>query len=441
MDERAGRLGLLRSYMDGNAPLPEGAKGCREAYQVFQKKARTNFGELVVDAVCERMIVSGFSVNGAAEDDDAVRAVWKRNRLQIGSADVHRDMVGLSAGYVIVDHGADGAVVTCERPEQVITEQAPNRPDVVRAGVKVYRDHVDAVDIAYLHTPGVKTTFYRELRKSGSDKPITSISGGWLRAGEEETGLEVVPFVPFLNRGGVGEFEPHTDVLDRINFDILQRLVITAMQAYRQRALKTTGAGLPREDEDGNEIDYGEMFKPGPGSLWELPEGVDLWESSPSDITPLLMAAKDDIRDLGAVTRTPMPMLLPDGANQTAEGATGAREGLTFKVQDRIERAGASWNVVNGLALALERGASRPVDGVETRWQPVERRSLQERADASTKAQDLPWRDRMTDIWGYSDERVDLMESSRAADALTASLANPFQVPQTPPASGDVVPA
>ena len=54
---------------------------------------------------------------------------------------------------------------------------------------------------------------------------------------------------------------------------------------------------------------------------------------------------------------------------------------------------------------------------------------------------EVPWRTRMTDIWGYSDERVDIMEANRAGDALNASLANPFQVPPTPSASGSNVPA
>jgi hypothetical protein len=437
MDERGQRLANLRSYMDGDAPLPEGAQGVRDAYKAFQKKARTNFGELIVDAVCERMIVSGFSVGGQASDDDAVRAIWKRNRLQIGSADVHRDMVGLSAGYVIVSPGQDGALVTCERPEQVITEQAPNRPDLVRAALKVYRDTVDGYDVAHLHLPGRVFTYYRPLRDPmGAWVAASSIAGKWEYAGDEDSGLDVVPVVPFINRGGLGEFETHTDVLDRINWDILQRLVITAMQAYRQRALKTQGDGLPREDEDGNTIDYGEMFKPGAGSLWELPEGVDLWESSATDLTPILSAAKDDLTHLAAVTRTPMPTLMPDGANQTAEGAAFAREGLVFKSQDRVERAKASWNLGMGLALALERGERRPVADVETLWQPVERRSLQERADAATKAQDLPWRDRMTDIWGYSADRVDQMEANRGTDMLMLGLQN-----TQPPANGSNAPA
>lgn len=435
MDDRAERLATLRRYMDGDAPLPEGAEGCRDAYKDFQKKARTNFGELVVESVTERLIPAGFTLPGSeGSDDDTLREIWKRNRLKIGISDVLRDMVGLSAGYMIVSEQAPRkALISCERPEQVITEQSAARPDQVRAALKVYRDEVDGFDVAFLHPrPGEVHTYYRPLRNQFGQVP-TRIQGEWTRAGDAETGLDFIPVFPFLNRGGLGEFETHTDVLDRINWNILQRLVITAMQAYRQRATK---GELPDVDENGDEIDYAEMFKPGPGALWQLPEGVELWESQQSDISGILAANKDDITHLAAVTRTPMATLLPDGANQSAEGASFAKEGLVFKAGDRRDRANASLELALGAALAIERGERSIVEGVEISWLPVERQSLQERADAATKAQDLPWRTRMTDIWQYSADRVDDMESERAADALNAALAQP-PAPQPPQTSGE----
>jgi hypothetical protein len=443
MDDRAARLALLRSYMDGNAPLPEGAEGCRDAYKDFQRKARTNFGELVVEAVTERIIPAGFTLNGEDQDDDQIRAIWKRNRLKIGFADVLRDMVGLSAGYMIVGEAEKGrALVTCERPEQVITEQAPNRPDQVRAGLKVFRDEVDGFDVAKLHVPGLVRTYYRPLRgTSGALQSAMRVQGDWTLAGDDETGLKFVPVFPFVNRGGLGEFEPHTDILDRINWNILQRLVITAMQAYRQRALASKdGEPLPAVDEDGNEIDYDKMFSASPGALWELPPGFEVWESSQTDIQGILAANKHDLGHLAAVTRTPMPTMMPGGENQSAEGAAFAREGLVFKAIDRRDRADASLSLALGAALAIENGFDMPVEGVECLWEPAERRSLQERADAASKAQDVPWRDRMTDIWGYTADRVDKMESNRAADALNASLSAPFQAPQAP-VSGQQPPA
>jgi hypothetical protein len=436
MDYRAPRLALLRSYMDGCAPLPEGAEGCRDAYQQFQKKARTNFGELIIEAVTDRMIPSGFRVGSARQDDDRARAIWKRNRLQMLSTDVHGDMLGLSVGYAMAQPSKRGAVVTRERPEQVITEQDAARPDLVRAGLKAYRDSLAGFDTALLHVPGVMHTYRRPLRDDlNRPLPLVSVRGGWEYVGAVETGLDVVPIVPFINRRELGEFETHTDVLDRINWLVLQELVTIAMQAYRQRAMK---GDLPENDEAGNEIDYGEMFAPGPGSLWKLPDDVDLWESAALDIPGVLQPADKHIRNLGAVTRTPLAVLMPDSANQTAAGANNQKEGGVNKARDRVQRAGASWDTIMGIALALEAGQSTPVEDVETLWLPVEQQSLAERADAASKAQDVPWRTRMTDIWQFPADQVDRMETERAADMLDAAMQAPPTIPPvTPPASGN----
>lgn len=439
MDERAARLRLLRSYMDGNAPLPEGAEGCRDAFAAFQKKARTNLGELVVEAVAERIIPNGFTLNGAPEDDDQLRRIFRRNRLGIGFADVVSDMLGLSAGYMIVQEQKRGqALITCERPEQVITDQSPSRPDDVRAGLKVYRDAIANVDRAFLHLPGSVFIYRRPLNhpETAAELVIASVEGGWEFEGVAETGLNFVPIFPFINRRELGEFEAHTDVLDRINWNILQRLVITAAQAYRQRAVKATdGSPLPLTDAQGNEIDYNKVFSAAPGALWELPPGFDLWESQQTDLSQILNATKDDLRDLAAVTRTPLPMLVPDGANQSAEGAAAAREGLVFKASDRLKRADVALTSAMGAALAIEQGSADIVDGVEVLWEPLERRGLQEMADASTKATDLPWRDRMAHIWGFSGDAIDKMESNRAADAINDALSAPPVVPAAPPAA------
>lgn len=455
LDRQRPDLANLRRYLEGDAPLPDGADGCREAYKAFQRKARSNYGELVTEAVAERMIVSGFRVGDSDEDDDQARAIWKRNRLGMWSTDVHRDMIGLAAGFVCVQRdpdNADFAEITYERPEQVITSHDPSRPDKVRSALKVYRDDVEGVDVAYVHTinddrRGEVEKFYRAtpVNRDGIPQPILTVADKWepetaegFRIGPQETGLASIPIIPFINRGGRSEFETHTDVLDRINFIILQRLVITAMQAFRQRATK---GDLAETDENDNPIDYAKLFRPGPGALWHLPDGVELWESQVTDIGGILNAAKDDIRDLAALTRTPMSMLLPDNANQSAEGAAATREGLVFKVGDRINRAGPAWSLAMGLALQIEQGTDTPPE-IDVQWRPPERQSLSERLDALSKAgQDIPWRTKMARIMQFDGDEIDRMAVDRAEDMLnTAAAAPPVAqqpAPQVPEAEAE----
>jgi len=437
LSEKQNRRRKLRAYMDGDAPLPEGAEKLRDAYRSFQKKARTNFGELAVEAVAERMIPTGFILGDDTQGSDEAARIWNANNMDIFAPDVHGDMLGVADGYVIVgppDEETGVAVITREDPELVITAHDPRRPQQVIAALKMFRDDVFMTDFAYLYLPGAVFVARKKSGERGGNPDINAHGWEWDErlSGDWPQGFEsMIPVTRFRNRRGKGEFETHTDILDRINYMILQRLVIAAMQAYRQRAVIMSEGSLPETDEAGNPIQYSEVFRPGPGALWELPEGASLWESQTTDLTPLLTAVKDDIRDFGAVTRTPMSMLLPDGANQTAEGASFAREGLIFKAEDRIKRATYGLNRVMSQAFMFSGDTARAAAlNLRTTWAMPERYSLSERADASQKSQDIPWRTRMTDIWGFSPDEVARMESERVNDAMLAAALAPPQPPQ-----------
>ena len=443
MQLRSSRLELLNSYLTGNAPLPEGAAGLREAFQQFQRKARINPSELIVEAVQERMTVSGFRIGDAEELSKDANRIWSYNELDTYSSDVHGDMLGLTGGYAIVGPPDDSGipVITHEDPRLVITSPDPKHPSRQRAALKLFRDDITGKDTAYLYLPGVVYVAQRDNGRA-NEPLLPDISGfDWVPGMAPmrwPSGFEdVVPVVFWPNKNGVAEFERHTDTIDRINYVVLQRLVIIAMQAYRQRALKGSN-NLPEVeiDADGNPvldskgdpipIDLGAIMKPGPGSLWLLPEGVDLWESQSTDFTQVLAAAKDDYRSLAAETRTPIYMLMPDGANQSAEGASAAREQLVYKASDRIKRASYGWNQAMTLALRFA-GVTANVVDMNTLWLPPERLSLAERADAASKltAAGVPWKTIMTDIMQFPEGKVEEMETQRISDAMNTALTLP----------------
>jgi uncharacterized protein with PhoU and TrkA domain len=123
-----------------------------------------------------------------------------------------------------------------------------------------------------------------------------------------------------------------------------------------------------------------------------------------------------------------MYMLMPDSANQSAEGASASREQLVYKAADRIKRASYGWNQALSLALRMSGEAVSILD-IETLWLPPERQSLAERADAATKAvaAGVPWRTVMTDIMQFSPEKVEEMEAERLSDALAGLVATPTE--------------
>lgn len=426
LDDRRPRVDLLRSYTNGNAPLPEGSTNVRPAWVAFQKKARTNFGALVVDALSERCIPNGIAVGSEKTDNDDARRIWRENRLDVAFADTLRDALTVSVGYMVAGKGADGRpVVTSELPEMTYAAVDPLQPWVARAAVKVWRDLDVDQDYAYVWVTGGRQRFYRDsYEEVQQDREIIRrlrqfASGGWEL---DEEGWEPYTGAPpvyiFENHDGLGEFEPHTDILDRINKGLLDRIVMMAMQAFRQRAVK---GELPETDESGKTVDYAAIFAPAPGALWRIPDGSDIWESQESaqSIQAALNAEKDDIRDLAAVTRTPLPMLVPEGANQSGQGAEFAKEGLVMKARDRIARFKPSLNAV--LERAMRIADPSFSESVDVGFADPTHVSTAEKYDAATKAQSvgIPFRTIAIDILGFSAEKVDAMELEREIQSLS----------------------
>lgn len=213
---------------------------------------------------------------------------------------------------------------------------------------------------------------------------------------------------------------------------ILQRLIIATTAAFKQKWIK---GDFPTHDPEGNEVDYNGLFEAGPGAMWVLPPDAELGELDQSSIQDIIAAVRADIQDFAAVTRTPMHYLSPDGANQSAEGASLAREGLVFKTEDRIARATVGWTRVMSLMFKwmgdLERANMLDLEPI---WKPAERYSLSERADANTKFQDVPFRSRMKLIGQFSPAEVAEMEIERAGEQIIAEAllgTQPAQAPQT----------
>lgn len=456
------RFQLLEDYRCGRPPLILGSEALRSAFYRFQRVARSNFADVIVQAMAERMAVRSIRTAKDSSDngDDQAHAIWSANALDIYQSDVYRMMGTFGVAYAALAQ-ADGPmpIVTVEDPRQTVTMQDPVNPLKRLAGFKLYHDQAAGQDVAILWRPGRKVVATRDRKaRVGTPNPVQrdllgppplipvafSASAFTIdEARSEEYDLKDIPVVPFTNRDGVGEFELHIDLLDRINHMLLQRIVIATLQAFKQRAIILSDLatddpndprGLPTHDDDGNEINYDDLFSADPGALWRLPVGAKIWESGQVDLTGILTAVKDDAMHLAVVTRTPFSMFTPDAANQSAEGAQLQREGLVFKVEDRDRIAGRSWAEVLSIGFQLMGDIERAdVGKIVVDWVPAERYSLAERSQADSLATSLPVAQKWVRIWGMTPAEVQIAQTQRSADAMLAAL-QPGQ-PATPPRS------
>lgn len=449
LSDRRPRIQQLADIMEGNAPIPgDTDPAVTDAYRRYRRMARTNYGELLVEALRRRLNITGFRTGDDPnpDGDQQARAIWDNNGGAVELADVLANMIGLGDSYMMLgllhedEPGSgpdplDQLAITGEDPRQVVTIHDPVRQRIVLAASKLYHDDVSDLDVAYLQMrgePGDPARVYRAIRerRARTKMPVRFSPGTWDWDDDYDgdVGLDLptamVPTVRFRNRKGVGVFEHHLDLLARLDNMTFRRDVIAALQAFKQRALFNT----PDDDDDGNPIDWDDVLRADPGAMWRLPPGadsnqkVDIWESAATDIRPLTDAEKAELMKLCAVTSTPMHIFFPDAASGSAEGAALLKDEHVAKAEDVKVRANEGARDVMSIGFEMIGETSRSRRRlIQPLWAPTSRSSLTERADAASKAKDVPQRTRWTRIWGFSETEADQMAVELADEQLAAA--------------------
>ncbi|MCT7364223.1 hypothetical protein [Mycolicibacterium llatzerense] len=103
-----------------------------------------------------------------------------------------------------------------------------------------------------------------------------------------------IPVVRFDNLDGLGEYEPHLDLLDRINDTTLQRIIGFWYQALRQRAMFGNEDEGDEDEPDSAPVDWNTMLNAGPGALWRFPSDFKLQELQQADFWPVIHPNPED---------------------------------------------------------------------------------------------------------------------------------------------------
>lgn len=242
---------------------------------------------------------------------------------------------------------------------------------------------------------------------------------------------ESLPIVRLSTVDGQGLFEPYLPMLKRIDREVFDRLCITMMQAFRQRAIK---GDLPQtyteEDPDvinglakvGDPIDYSKRFAMGPAALWQLPDGVDIWESQTTETSGLQNIIMSDVKQLAAVSGIPLDILSPD-VQGSANGAELKRETLKFKVQTMNDLDAEPIVRMIRMALVLN-GSNASQSEFEMVWKPMDTTSSLEQAQACQLLYQsglLARRTILTHKMGYTAQDVAEDDMNRLADQFNIS--------------------
>lgn len=435
-------LDTLWSYNVGDPPLPQLEPEYHEVFRGVIRKARSNYAPMCIGPMLDRLELQDVStlVDDDTNGDDLAAEIMEETGFAAVLKDIFEFQFSLSEGYGMVVPGAAGGTqlstgglmpsVHAIDPRRCIGIPDMDNPIRLRAAVVHQFDPILEQRRAFLFLPGEKYTINFDQG-----------TGLWTADPETETveGLDElggIPIVRFDNKLGIGEYEPHLDLLDRIIDTTLQRIIGFWYQALRQRGL--IGDEDEEEDQDSpkakDPVDLNKVFRAGPGELWKIPADFKVWESQQTDFSGILKGKLDDVKEFAALTSTPLHLVTPDATN-SAQGAGLLRESLTSKCRDRRVRATPQlkllWRILFAFAGQQSRGQR-----MQLQWGPLEFHTLAEQGSASAQAVGtLSLEDRCERIWDMSPDETARNVTRMTADNLMGFATAPStsgSQPQTP---------
>jgi hypothetical protein len=440
LDVQAGRAGIYLAYFDGDEEIPAILDTEeRQTFRQFMKQAQANWAELVVNAVAERLEVTGFDF-GTDDATQAAWGLWQANGMDADAELAQLDALVTGSAPVLVQATDEGVEISAESPLEacVLYEHGSRRRR--RAGYKRYTDPETAHVTEWLITPQAVAYWDGQDRTPWTVPNASGIVGL----------CEIIP-QPRTGKGRWprSELKPVLPIQDRINTTIFARMVATDFGAFRQ--IWTTGVKLARK-QVGTDPQTGEPvveprppFQVGANRLLMAEDPAARFGVIPeSSLGGYLSAVEQDVNQLAAITQTPPHYLLGRIANLSADAITAAESGLVAKVRRRARHIGEGWEEVMRTALALDgHPEAAAFAQAEVTWRDFETRSLAQLTDALVKMATLGVPRRVLwERWGASPQELDRWaeladaeaeQSAAVAAQATALLRARGQGPPAPP--------
>lgn len=426
LDEPAAKYNLLDKYYAGEAPLAYLSPAALEALGNRLRKVSVNIPRLLVDSVCERLRVVGFTGVDIWND-------WQACGLDQTSRIAHRECLTLGSSWAIVWADRFGRPsVSIESSHQMAALVDPGTRRLLYA-VKRWEDDLNTHAVLYGPDEIVRYRANHTGATVDGFTPVDSIANP----------LGVPPVVRFSNPlrlldEGTSEMADVLDLSDALMKLVTDMLVASEFGARPRRW--STGIEVTEEpvlDADGNPV-LDEDDQPVMREVSPIPEGSRalIAESSEArfgqlpgaDLAGFENAIGVVMRSISAVSGLPEHMLGIGGDNPTSADAIRASEAaLTSRAEQRQAQLGQGWQQVAKLLVAVRDGVDPNSVDAKVVWADASTRSLSAESDAVTKLYSaglLPASYALKRL-GYNDSDLAEIAAARAAEAPAQVTVNP----------------
>lgn len=441
--DRQDRYRAYREYYDGEHDTQLTARMRKYLQIKVGEEFNTNYCPIVVDALAERLVVTGFKAEG---QDEMFWEWWQDNRMDGLQGLVHLAAVRDGDTYLLIEwdeengrpyfchelayDGAEGVKVHYSREKKGAIEFASKRWRVEQ-GAEAGR-----VRRLNLYFPNRIEKYISDSQMyEGNWQPYQPEGDAswplwWTRTGTEAGEPLGVPVVHFrnINQGydfGKSELKDVVPLQNALNKSIIDLLAAADTTAFR--IFYMIG-----DDPSSLELTPGSWIysKRPPGG----DNGVDIGAIDGADPTPLIRLKNDAAMEIARVSRTPLSYFQTSG-ERPAEGTLKQEEsGLVAKVLNRQIHFGNSWEDAFKMARRLYNtfgpGGLDEEQQIETVWKDPQTRNEKELIETVAMKLEKLGIPRET-AWaeaGYSPEQIaEMMELKEKEQQQAMEVADAIQ--------------
>lgn len=414
IDEQETQVRLWQERYAGNAPLtflsPESKKSLGDRLS----RLSVNFCRLAVDALVERLRVTGFMIDGKADAD-----LWERWRAQAGSVALSMaltDSLSTGTGWLSVWAVNGSPKVTGERADSCAIERDPFTGETV-SGMK--RWTAEGLAHGVLYEPDRLA-----LMRSISHVPEggTIPADGWQTLKEIPNPLGVVPLIPLINRtSGVNDLRGTSEMslIADLN-DALTKALVDAMvtsEAYARPRRHVAGLTV-QEDEDGNPID---PFADPTLKAWIAEEPDTKFGQFPAaDLKAYDSLTDTLLSQISALSGLPSHYVFSKMSPSNGEEVRAKEISLVARAESKVLNFTPAVADVARLMVAIRDNSAPQRIKAEPVWADAASRTIAQEADAVVKLAQgdnpvLPMRQARQKL-GYSLTEIQEMERQEAAE-------------------------
>lgn len=363
---------LAWRYYDGDQPLRYSTERLRELFRAINVNFNQNWCAVVVDAVTDRTILTGFDVKDKGTSD-ALTKVWNENHLNLDAADVHEAALVTGEAFIIGWKDADGNVeVYYNDPRMVHVFYEADNPKVKDFAAKWWVDGETGrwkMNLYYIDRVEHYTTASKSQPQSANAfKPDETPT--------ETHDFGMIPVFHFRRtrrgiRSELANVIPQNDAVNKLLSDMM---VAAEFGAFKQRYIISAGGTSD--------------MKNSPGLIWDIPAGdgqsqpTSVGEFSETDLDGYLTAIDKLVNAIAIISRTPKHYFMSAGAGVSGDALIAMESPLVKKVKKLQEAFNPAWQEVAEFILR-QNGFGIPAAEIVPTWDRAE--SVQPVAEAQAR--------------------------------------------------------